>query len=200
MFSILSIIARYYPSEAQRDLNPIYGASRGEVGAATAEVGISTIRRELVQKGGNMPGIHSESVILVEGDAGEFVPKEKSAARMHGFVVVVPPGDAGEQFLDLVWRFTMLYAAMPGWLSRRAKVAKMIEAVMSKESRDQKPARPPASESGLADHTQSHRLELPRPVVGSSPVPNTKSKRAVKSAKSQPALERQHKAKTRQKN
>lgn len=54
------------------------------------------------------------------------------------FVVVVPPGEAGERFLDLVWRFTMVYAFMPSWLIRRAKVAKMVGAVMGKESRERK--------------------------------------------------------------
>jgi hypothetical protein len=53
-------------------------------------------------------------------------------------VVVVPPGEAGERFLDLVWRFTMVYAFMPSWLIRRAKVAKMVGAVMGKESRERK--------------------------------------------------------------
>lgn len=105
---------------------------------------------------------------------------------MHGFVVVVPPGEAEERFLDLVWRFTMVYAFMPSWLSRRAKVAKMVEAVMGKGRRLQKPTCPPASKSGPANRPQPHRSALPDPVVGSSQVPGRKSKRAVERAKSQP--------------
>ena len=141
--------------------------------------------------------IHSNRVIMVEGDAGEFIPNNESAAGMHGFVVVVPPGEAEERFLDLVWRFTMVYAFMPSWLSRRAKVAKMVEAVMGKERRRQKPTRPPASKSGPANRTQPHRSALPGPVVGSSQVPNRKSKRAVEGAKSQPGPGGRSKAKAR---
>ena len=37
-----------------------------------------------------MPGIHSQSVILVEGDADEIAPNAKLAADMHGFVIMVP--------------------------------------------------------------------------------------------------------------
>lgn len=107
--------------------------------------------------------IHSKRVIMVEGDAGEFIPNNESAAGMHGFVVVVPPGEAEERFLDLVWRFTMVYAFMPSWLSRRAKVSKMLEAVMGKERREQKSARPPASKSGSANRTQRNRSASPSP-------------------------------------
>lgn len=57
-------------------------------------------------------GISHEKVIMVEGDASEFVPKEKSATCMQGFVVVVPPRDTGEWIVNLVWRFTMFYAAI----------------------------------------------------------------------------------------
>lgn len=73
-----------------------------------------------------MEPIHSQSVILVERDANEIVPNAKLAADMHGFFIVVPPCEGGERFLNLVWRFTMLYAATPGWLSWRAKVPKML--------------------------------------------------------------------------
>lgn len=140
--------------------------------------------------------IHSQRVIMFEGDAGEFIPNNESAAGMHGFVVVVPPGEAGERFLDLVWRFTMVYAFMSSWLSRRAKVAKIVGAVMGKESRQQKPARPPASKSGPANRTQPHRSALPGP-VGSSQVANRKSKRAVERLKSQPGPGGRSKAKAR---
>ena len=144
--------------------------------------------------------IHSNRVIMVEGDAGEFIPNEESAAGMHGFVVVVSPDAAGERFLDLVWRFAMLYAGMPGWLSRSAKVAKMVEAVMGKERRQQKPARSSAFKGGPANRTQPHRSALPDPVVGSSQVSNRKPKRAVEGAKSQPGPGGRSKAKARKRN
>jgi hypothetical protein len=37
---------------------------------------------------GRMPGIHSQSAILIEGDANEIVPNAKLAAAMHGFVIM----------------------------------------------------------------------------------------------------------------
>lgn len=144
--------------------------------------------------------IHSDKVIMIEGDAGKFVHKEKSAAGRHGFVVLVPPGDAGERFLDLVWRFTMLYAAMPVWLSRRAKVAKMIEAVMGKTSREQKPAHPPANKSGPANRTQRNRSVLPSPYVVQSSARKSKSKGTAEGAKSQPGPAVRRGAKARKKN
>jgi len=97
-----------------------------------------------------MPGINSQSVILIEGDADELVPKAKLAADMHGFVIMVPPGEAGERLLDMLWRITMAYAAKPGMLASRTLVRKMIEAVWSKETRGPKPARHPARKSGMA--------------------------------------------------
>jgi hypothetical protein len=48
-----------------------------------------------------MGGIHSERVILVEGNAGEIVPNAKLAADMHGFVITVPPGEEGDRLLDM---------------------------------------------------------------------------------------------------
>lgn len=144
--------------------------------------------------------IHSNRVIMVEGDAGEFIPNNESAAGMHGFVVVVPPGEAEERFLDLVWRFTMVYAFMPSWLSRRAKVSKMVEAVMGKERREQKSARPPASKSGSANRTQRNRSASPSPLVVQSSAPKSKSKRAVERAKSQPGPAVRREAKARKRN
>lgn len=88
-----------------------------------------------------MPGIQSERVILIEGNADDIVPKAKLADDMHGFVVMVPPGEGREWFLDLLWRITMLYAGRPSWLRSRSRVAKMVEAVMSKQSREPTPAR-----------------------------------------------------------
>ena len=49
----------------------------------------------------------------MEGDADEIVPNAKLAADMHGFVIMVPPGDGGERLLDMLWRITMAYAAKP---------------------------------------------------------------------------------------
>jgi len=98
-----------------------------------------------------MPGIHSERVILLEGNADEIVPKSKLASGMRGFVIMTPTGERSEWFLDMLWRITMLYAGMPSWLRSRARVTKMIEAVMSKESREADPARRQARKSGQAD-------------------------------------------------
>lgn len=111
-----------------------------------------------------MPGIHSERVMLIEGDADEIVPNAKLAADMHGFVIMVPPGEEGERLLDMLWRITMVYTCRPDWLRRRAKVSKMVEAVMSKESREPKPERHPVHKSGKADRTgaRTESLSVPR--------------------------------------
>ena len=94
-----------------------------------------------------MPGIQSQSVILVEGDADEIAPDAKLAADMHGFVIMVPPGEGGERLLDMLWRITMAYAGMPSMLRGRKTVSKMVEAVWSKERRENKPARRQARKS-----------------------------------------------------
>jgi len=116
---------------------------------------------------GRMPGIRSERVILVEGNADELVPGAKLPADMHGFVIMVPPGEGGERLLDMLWRITMAYAARPSMLSSRTIVRKMIEAVWSKESREPKPIRRPARKSGLSDLT----------VAGAESVPDPKGRR-----------------------
>ena len=77
-----------------------------------------------------MPGIHSERVILLEGVADEIIPSANLAAGMHGFAIMVPPGEGGERFLDMLWRITMLNAARSSWLRSRARIAKMVEAVI----------------------------------------------------------------------
>lgn len=124
-----------------------------------------------------MPGIHSQSVILVEGDADEIVPDAKLAADMHGFVIMVPPGEGGEQLLDMLWRITMLYAFMPRMLASRATVRKMVEAVWSKETREDKPARRPVRKSGKADRTQGDKLALPSPPRRSSSIADARGGR-----------------------
>ena len=118
-----------------------------------------------------MPGIHSKGVILLEGNADEIVPKAKLAIDMHGFVIMVPPGDGGERLLDMLWRITMAYAAKPGMLSSRTTVRKMVEAVWSKEIREDKPARRPVRKSGKADRTHGDELALPSPLPGPGPSP-----------------------------
>ena len=85
--------------------------------------------------------IRSERVILVEGNADEFVSGGRFSAGMHGFMIVVPSGEGGERFLDLLWRIAMIYAGMPSLLRSRATVRKMVEAVMGKVSRESNPAR-----------------------------------------------------------
>ena len=104
--------------------------------------------------------IHSPRVILVEGSADEFVPRAEPAADMHGFAIMVPPGEGGERLLDMLRRITMAYAGMPRLLMRQANVRKMVEAVMSKESREPKPVRRPARKSGLADLTRRDRMAV----------------------------------------
>jgi hypothetical protein len=122
---------------------------------------------------GSMPSIHSERVILIEGDAGEIVPTAKLAADMHGFVIMVPPGEGGERLLDMLWRITMAYAGRPRMLRSRTTVRKMVEAVWSRESREPKPARRPARAAGLADSTQLDQQ------AGPAPAPNAKLRRAI---------------------
>jgi len=118
-----------------------------------------------------MPGIHSERVILIEGDADEIVPNAKPAAGMHGFVIMVPPGEGGERLLDMLWRITMAYAGMPRMLASRTTVRNMVEAVWSKEIREDTPARRPVRKSGKADRTQGDELALPIPLAGPVPSP-----------------------------
>jgi len=110
-----------------------------------------------------MTGIQSQRVILVEGDASEIVPNTKLAADMHGFVIMVPPGEGGERLLDILWRITMAYAGKPSMLTSRTMVRKMVESVWSKESREPKPARRPARKSGLTDLATARTESLPDP-------------------------------------
>lgn len=113
-----------------------------------------------------MPGIYSPRVILVEGTADEFVSNVE-AAGMHGFVIVVPPGAEGERLLDMVYRITMVYAGMPSLLRSRARVRKMVDAVMSKENRELKPAHRPARKSEVSAPTTAAKTEsLPAPRGG----------------------------------
>ena len=130
-----------------------------------------------------MPGIHSERVILIEGSADEIVPNAKLTADMHGFVIMVPPGEGSEWFLDMLWRITMLYAGRPNWLKSRSRVAKMVEAVMSKESREPSPARRPARRSELADLTRRDRIALVEALIR-PPAPNARLRSAVAKAES----------------
>ncbi|WP_420237672.1 hypothetical protein ACOBR2_19075 [Telmatobacter bradus] len=126
-----------------------------------------------------MPRIHSDRVVLLEGDADEIVPNAKLAANMHGFVIVVPPGEGGERLLDMLWRITMAYAGLPRLLTSRPTVRKMVEAVWSKESREPKPASRPARAAGLANSTQ--RDQKASILKGSAPAPNAKLRRAIAS-------------------
>lgn len=82
-----------------------------------------------------MPGIYSPRVVLVEGNVSD-IADAKLETNMHGFVIVVPPGQEGERLLDMLWRITMAYAGKPGMLRSPTTVRKMVEAVWSKESRE----------------------------------------------------------------
>ena len=108
-----------------------------------------------------MPGIHSERVVLLEGNVAEIVPNAKLAADMHGFVIMVPLGDEGEKLLDMLWRITIAYAGRPSLLRSHTTVRKMIEAVWGKERRDDQPAHHPARKRGKADRTHGEESPLP---------------------------------------
>jgi hypothetical protein len=140
-----------------------------------------------------MPGIYSDRVILLEGNADEIVPSARLAAEMHGFVIMVPPGEGGESLLDMLWRITMAYAGRPGILRSRTTVRKMVEAVWSKESRELKPASRPARAAGLADSTQ--RDQQVSIFKGPAPAPNAKLRKAIASM---PPPKVGRKAKTRE--
>lgn len=119
--------------------------------------------------------LDSPSAFMVEGDADEFVPNARSAG-MHGFVIVVPPGKGGERFLDLLYRITMIYAFMPRLLKRRAKVSRMVEAVMSSgSSRDFEPALRAARENETAEQSRPDRQGPARALSSPPLVPGTKS-------------------------
>jgi len=140
-----------------------------------------------------MPGIHSESVILLEGVADEIVPNAKLAADMHGFVIMVPPGEGGERLLDMLWRITMAYAGRPRMLRSRTTVREMVEAVWSKESRESNPASHPARTAGSTDSTQ--RDQQASIFKSLAPAPNAKLRKAIAS---HPPPRGGRKAKTRE--
>jgi hypothetical protein len=75
--------------------------------------------------------ISSASVRLFEGRADQLVSKAKLPSDMHGFAILVPSGEEHEWKLDLIWRIAILYAAQPSILKRRAKVTRIVEAVMA---------------------------------------------------------------------
>lgn len=145
-----------------------------------------------------MPGIHSERVILIEGNADEIVPNAKLAADMHGFAIMIPPGEGSEWFLDMLWRIAMLYAGRPSWLRSRSRVAKMVEAVMSKESRESTPARSQARKSELADLTRRDRIAVVEALIR-PPAPNARLRSAIAKAESLLAPRDGDKPKTRKK-
>ena len=79
--------------------------------------------------------ISSASVRLFEGSADQLVSKAKSLSDMHGFAILVPSGEDHEWILDLIWRIAILYAAQPRILKSRAKVTRLVEAVMASARR-----------------------------------------------------------------
>jgi len=94
--------------------------------------------------------IYDRKVILLEGDAREVAPGIERVADMHGFVVMVPPSDDDNWLLDLLFRVTMAYAAMPSLLRSRSKVQKMVEAIMDYKGRPARRAKPKPSSSASA--------------------------------------------------
>jgi hypothetical protein len=101
--------------------------------------------------------------MLIEGDANEIVPNAELAAEMHGFVIMVPPGEGGERLLDMLWRITMAYAGLPRLLANKTNVRKMVEAVWSIESREPKPAPRPTRKGGSTHLTAASAESLPDP-------------------------------------
>jgi len=95
-------------------------------------------RRNSVRAG----SIHSANVVLVEGNADEFVPNVEAATGMHGFAIMVPASEGENWLLDMLWRVTIAYAGFPSLLRSRSKVQKMVEAVMNYKSRPVKGAKP----------------------------------------------------------
>jgi len=95
--------------------------------------------------------IYGRKVILLEGDAREVAPGIERVADMHGFVVMVPPSDDDNWLLDLLFRVTMAYAAMPSLLTSRSKVKKMVETIMNHKSRPARRAKPKPSSSASAN-------------------------------------------------
>ncbi len=79
--------------------------------------------------------ISSENVRLFEGTGRELVPKAKLPSDMRGFAILVPAGECHEWKLDLLWRITLLFAAEPSILKSRAKVTRIVKAVMWAASR-----------------------------------------------------------------
>jgi len=126
-----------------------------------------------------MPGINSHRAALIEGDADEIVPDARLAADMHGFVIMVPPGEEGERLLDMLWRITMAYAGKPSMLRSRTTVRKMVEAVWSKESREPMPAHRPARRAGSADSSQCDQEASI--FKGTAPAPSAKLRKAIAS-------------------
>ena len=113
-----------------------------------------------------MTGIFSSRVTLVEGNVDELVSIAHLVKDMHGFAIVFPPREEGEWLLDMLWRITMAYAAKPSLLRSRATVRKMVEAVMSKESRKPRPARSPVRKRGFAGVTAAKTESPPAPSEG----------------------------------
>ncbi len=140
--------------------------------------------------------IHSQRAILVEGDASELVPSYESAVGTHGFAIMVPPGEAGERFLDLVWRITILYGSKPNWLRSRAMMSKLVDAVMSKESRVPKPVRGPGREKQMPKLAQLDRPASAQPLSCPALASDVKLHGAIASS---PALRHGSKVKTRRK-
>jgi hypothetical protein len=79
--------------------------------------------------------IHSSRVVLAEGTSEEHIPAAEEAAGMHVVAIMVPPGESGEQLVDMMWRIAMVYAGLPSLLYSRSKVQKMVEAIMIRKSR-----------------------------------------------------------------
>ena len=101
--------------------------------------------------------IYSSNVVMVEGSADELVPNAASAAGMHGFAIMVPPGEGSDWLLDMVWRITIAYAGLRRLLMNRSTVLKMVEAVMSANAAERKAARRNAIQNQSPERPESSR-------------------------------------------
>jgi len=89
----------------------------------------------------------------------------------------------------------MIYGLKPNLLESRTKMRMMVEAIMSKESREAKPIRRPALKGGLTQLKKRDRLSPVEDRIDPVLAPNAKLRKAIASL---PAPKARSKAKTRE--
>lgn len=128
--------------------------------------------------------LDTPNVFLIEGHAHELVPNAESAIGMHGFVIMVPPGDDHEWFLDLLWRVTVAYDCMPNMLASRTMVRNVVETVMSSERRERELVQRPERKHGGDELSRPDRPVPAKACTNPTPITNAEIGRAHKKAKS----------------